>query len=293
MTTSRVRITLSIMLTVIVALSGSLWLLRDKLLLVSAAKCSAASARIFLSMGASANALDARGQVLHHSLRCRDLALITFFLEHGAAVNGRDRYGHSPLWLASAMGSKQAAALLLKHGAAIDGVEPDDSPLRAAIRNNHADLVEYLLSAGAQVSDGSTRDANALSVAASAGAADVIQQLVAAGVPVNSIDHFGETPLFHAARTDARTLGALLKAGATVNLRNPKGSTPLIEAARACRVENVGLLLDASADVSPRDAKGQSARELAAKCSNRAIVELLRRTAPTVAADEQTTNAHQ
>jgi ankyrin repeat protein len=244
-------------------------LLRDVLLLQSTAACSMRGAQVFLALGANANARMIRSQPLQNALRCGNGRLIQFLLNQGADVNGQDINGHTPLWMASAMGSHESVALLLANGAKVDGAAPDDSPLAAATRNNHVRVVRDLLAAGARTARGGAGTVSDLRIAATAGAADVIPLLIGAGVPLESTDQFVETPLFHAARANARSVKALLDAGANVGAVNRDGSTPLLEAVRSCGAESVRLLLTAGADPSIRDKAGRSAAELTEQCSNR------------------------
>jgi ankyrin repeat protein len=193
-------------------------------------------------------------------------------MSHGADVNALDVNGHSPLWMASAMGNARYVALLLAHGAHVDGAERYDSPLTAAVRNNHVAVVKDLLAAGAHPARGGGGTVSDLRIAATHGAADVIPLLVRAGVPLESTDQFGETPLFYAARVNARTVKALLDAGANPHVANGQGSTPLLEAIRGCDAEIVRLLLAAGGS-APQSIG--TATDLAQKCSDVRVLQLL------------------
>ena len=232
----------------LLALAAVTGLLRNFLLLQSTAACSMRGTQLFLALGANADAQRIRSRPLQNALRCGDPRLIQFLLNKGADVDGQDINGHTPLWMASAMGNRDSVALLLANGATVNGAVPDDSPLAAAIRNNHATVVRDLLAAGARPAHGGAGSVSDLRIAATAGAADVIPLLVGAGVPLESTDQFGETPLFHAARANARSVKALLDAGANVRAVNRDGATPLMEAARSGRADSVRLLLAAGAD---------------------------------------------
>lgn len=79
---------------------------------------------------------------------------------------------------------------------------------------------------------------------------EVVELLLTAGANPNSIDSGGESPLHLAARNGFPTVASsLLKAGADVNKAGENGWTPLHLAAKQGRSLVVPTLLDAGADV--------------------------------------------
>ena len=82
------------------------------------------------------------------------LAMITALLQAGADVNSRRRYGHTALFWASYRGNKNSVKLLLAQpGIKLDETDVDgDTALMAAAEHGHAEIVEMLLKAGANVS---------------------------------------------------------------------------------------------------------------------------------------------
>ena len=239
--------------------------MRDYLLRVLAGECSTSGVQLLFALGADPNRAGLLGPPLHHAVRCGDTAMIALMLRHGADVDGPDRRnGFTALMIASATGNRRAVTLLLDHGAKINGVIPGASPLRLAARSNRVGVVTDLLARGAKPAHGGAGVVSELHIAA----ADVVPVLVAAGIPLEGTNHWGETPVFSAARQHDRKLGALIEAGAHVNVTNNKGATPLMEALRECRSSGVRLLVAAGADVRVRDRGGKSPLEMATKCSN-------------------------
>ena len=82
------------------------------------------------------------------------LAMITALLEAGADVNSRHEYGFTALFGASYKGNKDSVKLLLAQpDIKLDEISDDgDTALMAAAEHGHAEIVEMLLKAGADVS---------------------------------------------------------------------------------------------------------------------------------------------
>lgn len=87
---------------------------------------------------------------LFRAIESVDGASVAECLKSDIEVNVRDRFGRTPLGLASTLGSTHVVKLLLEHGANPDF--PDSvgqTPLMLAVRNDRADAVAVLLTAGA------------------------------------------------------------------------------------------------------------------------------------------------
>ncbi len=98
---------------------------------------------------------------LHQAVLDNDLQLVSKFLSKGADVNqiGSRKYGYgSALHLAVREGRLKIAQLLLKRGAQVDVLDPDDfTPLHNAAWNGNLDMIKLLLEAGADI-EASTYD---------------------------------------------------------------------------------------------------------------------------------------
>jgi ankyrin repeat protein len=96
------------------------------------------------------------------------LAMVTALIEAGADVNSRHKdYGYTALFRASARGNKNSVKLLLAQpGIKVDVINIDgDSALMTAAEHGHAEIVELLLKAGANVSIVDKRAETATSLA--------------------------------------------------------------------------------------------------------------------------------
>jgi hypothetical protein len=98
----------------------------------------------------------------------------------------------------------------------------------------------------------------------------LIEVLLNAGFGVNDADFQGRTPLITAAvhAVKPAILEQLLRAGATVDATDNDGMTALMHAVQVQSVEDASLLLSHGADVTLRNAAGQSPLDLAARSSD-------------------------
>lgn len=107
------------------------------------------------------------------------------------------------------------------------------------------------------------------------GHADIVEALVEAGADIACTDGFGNDALWAACYSgDLRTIGVLMDAGIDLNRQNRVGATALIYAASAGKTEVVAFLLEAGADPDLQTEDDFTALELAA---NLEILRLLRR----------------
>jgi ankyrin repeat protein len=76
-----------------------------------------------------------------------------FISEGGVDVNGNDKYGFTPLFIASIRNNVEIADLLILNGADVNPkyIDKPDSPLLIASSLKHLEMVELLLSKGAEV----------------------------------------------------------------------------------------------------------------------------------------------
>ncbi len=199
-------------------------------------------------------------------------------LAHGADVNAAAKDGYTPLDAAVSLaddvyidtiqhlrdhggkGSTLPAAIvagdvvtarrLLTRGA--DPNTPSHNrwtPLQWAAFDGryNADIVQFLLDAGANVHG---RDALGATPLHYVGSAEFARVLIRHGAEVEARDQSGQTPLHYAAhRGDLEVIRVLLQSGAKINAQDKDGDTPLCEAVRCCGGPDViRFLLDHGAD---------------------------------------------
>jgi len=195
---------------------------------------------------ADVNALDTQGESpLHNSIRKASLALVKYFVDHGADVNRQDHDGWTPMMTAAWMDDAGIVHFLAAHKADPNGKGAAGLTPLAIASQNGKDVAAVAL-----IEDHA--DAN---------------QTVGTG---------GYTPLMLAvAGHSMPTTQALIDHGADVNARNEGGITALMIAAAANQASLVTLLIKAGADVAARDEKGETALSIARDKDGQAVIKLL------------------
>ncbi len=231
------------------------------------APANAAIVALLLEHGADADVADNSGNLpLHTALRehgANALEVVETLLEGGANPDAQEDDGSTALHLAARMGSGEAAALLLKHGAGANTVNGAGvGPLHEAIMHRAgAQLITLLLDSGADPNLSDTSGATPLqhAIAHDDGWGEVPALLLGAGADPNTPDNAGVTPLAAAAqRGNAAAMHALLRHRADVN-----AGGALLTCAADGRLDCVRLLLHYGVDVSVTDPQNRSALQLA------------------------------
>ncbi|KAJ1389823.1 Ankyrin repeat [Sesbania bispinosa] len=165
--------------------------------------------------------------------------------------------GHSQLWL----GIYQVVKILLSADASAGVINSADeegwAPLHSAASIGSLEIVEALLSKGADVNLKNDGGRTALHYAASKGWLKIAEILISHDAKINIKDKFGCTPLHRAASTGKSELCELLiEEGAEVDAVDRAGQTPLMNAVICHNKEVALLLIRHGADVDVEDKEG-------------------------------------
>jgi ankyrin repeat protein len=221
-------------------------------------------ARLLIQRGADLELKDAiRSEtVLYIVIQHHNFAIAAQLLKHGAESNAVNKWGETPLWLAS-MGENlngvRMVNLLIAHGVAIDGRLGREAPLFPAIRGWNYDVIQVLLAHGADAGIHNQRGETPLHMASRWFRGQdyrehkVVKSLLEHGAVVNATDLYGESPL-HWACGVPRDRGLfmvkfLLENGADINAISGLGFNPLQVASSRNNQSGAALLFTHGADV--------------------------------------------
>lgn len=182
-------------------------------------------------------------------------------LSVGVAVNARDSWGRSALWIAAQSAQLENVKALVEAGANVNSPSNSGkSPLRVAIESGNVQIVDHLIQKGADVDRVDQNGRTACHFAAFRGKVEILELLLKGSARYSARDKDGRTPL-HTALTGSDHVPAvecLLNHGANTLDPDNDGRTPLHYAANRGSPA-VMLLLDAGADTSIEDSSGRRA----------------------------------
>lgn len=166
---------------------------------------------------------------LHWAASGGNKAIVEVLLKHGADVNATDRCYITPLHNAAFYCKLEVAEVLIANGANVNANGCNGTPLFHALSDYDTKqevIVKLLLQHGAKVNvvqskDGSTPLHHLESK-------EIAALFIAHGADINAKDDFNSTPLHDAASRGRKdVVQLLLDAGADKTIKNNKGETPL------------------------------------------------------------------
>ena len=195
---------------------------------------------------------------LHWAVRADDADTTDLLIRAGAKVAAADRYGVTPLSLASLNANAGMIEKLIRAGADPNSANPyGETALMTAARTGSVEAVKTLLDRGAAVdAKESVRGQTALMWAVVENHPDVVRLLHQRGANINSASSVFVPPPIRADR-----VGQAAGAGITRQKSQaaPQGKmTPLLYAVRDGNLEMLQLLLELGADIKLTDANGTS-----------------------------------
>ncbi|GMH36847.1 hypothetical protein BSKO_04720 [Bryopsis sp. KO-2023] len=173
------------------------------------------------------------------------------------------------LYDASGTGDSKKVKELLSKGADLSSTHEDSryTPLHAATRFGHVEIVKILIEAGANIFARAAYGLSTLHIAVTYGQLNVIKVLIEAGANANARDNKDDTSLHSAAYAGSPELVQfLLENGAEIDARNKFGSTPIIIAAYNGNDEAIEVLIRAGADLSIKDKNGNTIEDEICQC---------------------------
>ncbi|KAI8779066.1 serine/threonine-protein phosphatase 6 regulatory ankyrin repeat subunit B-like isoform X1 [Biomphalaria glabrata] len=159
---------------------------------------------------------------------------IPVLIQHGADLEMLDSYNQTPLCSAALENQPAVAKLLIEHGANVHSVDNNGfTPLHKASIKGNVELIDHLMSAGADLNKRSTKSLQTpLMTAVYFGKLEAIKRLVHYGADTTVTDINGQTPL-HLVHSKIggdpidKILLALLEGGGRLDIRDQNHFTPL------------------------------------------------------------------
>lgn len=254
-----------------------------------------------ITEGANVNALtDKRQNALHLAAARGQIETVQVLMSKIIDINARGTCGETALMLAVLNNHKNVVDFLLSNNALMStpltgsndyhkkfNVVAGDTPLHAAIKLGHKEIVQSLLMKGVNVEDRTHQGHNALRLAAESGQVEIVQLLLDHRVDINAHDGNGVTALLLAIENNhPNVVKLLLEKGADTSIAITHrdeyqrkfpirtGDTPLNIAIILGHKDMVQDLLSKGASVNV-SIGGLNALTLAALHNHPEIVELL------------------
>ncbi|MFC1502553.1 ankyrin repeat domain-containing protein [bacterium] len=192
---------------------------------------------------------------IHDAARQGDLDKVKELVsKNPASVNETTARGMTPLHSACAGRHFEIVEYLITKGADVNALnDSHNSPLQYAAAYNQTKIVKLLLDKGARIDQQDREGDTALHNAGIYGAVDVVKQLIEGGADIHLKNSYGRTPFVLTARERGNVAAAtlLLDAGSDINSVDKYGDTGLTLAAWRGFNEFVDLLLDRGVKIPP------------------------------------------
>ena len=158
-------------------------------------------------------------------------------------------------------GHKQSFKILIDYMVNFDYRDADGlTALMRASNIGYTDIVEKIISSGADVNIKNGNGVTALMFASLNGHTDIVKKIISSGADVNIKDGNGVTALMFASQNGHTDIvKELISSGADVNIKNGNGSKALTIAATMNHAQSVQVLIDNGADVDSKDNLGTTA----------------------------------
>ncbi len=192
---------------------------------------------------------------------------VSALIELGAEIEARSSDGSTPLMICALKGDPKRVKALLDRGADVKArTARGDSALMAAATTGKPMNAKLLLDAGADPNAANRDGVTPLALATLSGDPSTVRLLIAHGADVNAANKDGWSPILLA--QGIGIIEPLVNAGANVNVAasvqsDRAGWTPVMFAIADRDSYSLRRLLRAGADLSPKNAAGQSAADIA------------------------------
>lgn len=216
---------------------------------------------------------------------CGHAGIVRYLLAHGAEVNAYDKTTLlAPIHFAAKNGHLEVLRALCEKGVNVDDwgnflSDKRVSPLCLAARYSSFQVVDYLISKGANVNFKDSDNWTPLHYAVLAGSLPTVQSLVEHGACVNDVCGSNDqySPLHCAANSGYLDIAKyLVEKGADVNLANNIGQTPLHVAVKTKHADVAEFLVSKGSYSGRKDNSGKTPEEIAVESKDWKLAQYLK-----------------
>ncbi len=217
-------------------------------------------------------------QDIHELSKKGDLIKVKALLEkEPELINKKDNKGWSPLHHTSFHGHNEVVEFLISSGAEIHALDNIGcTPLHRAALRGHVNITRLLIEAGAEINKKSTFGFTPLAFAVRSNQKKVTEYLITKGADVNLREGDGDAPLHTAAVFGRKEIVELLLSNnADINIRRRYDITPLHFAAAGGHKETIEILIERGTNINIKTRNGATPLHYALSCGHKEIVSLL------------------
>ena len=216
---------------------------------------------------------------LHFAVQEKHADVVEVLIDAGADIETKNDEGRSPLLVASISGELTTVKMLIKAGADVRATDAErDTCLIFAAHHGHTDTVRYLVALPeVDLNHQDSTNCTALHVAVQVKHADVVEVLIDAGADIETKNDEGGSPLHMPSLLGAlTTVTKLVKAGADVRATDDERNTCLILAAYFGHTDTVRYLVSLpEVDLNHQESTNCTALHVAVQEKHADVVEVL------------------
>lgn len=148
-----------------------------------------------------------KSNLLHFATYCNKEDIFNFLIRKGIDINGRNKYGDTPLMYAVLRRNVAMAKALIAKGAEVNTINEDNlTPLYNAIQSDNKELIDMLIKAKANVNLGATL----LHKAVLNNSLYALKKVIDKNTNIDPVNDYGNTPLALAIREENPEIVAYL-----------------------------------------------------------------------------------
>ena len=237
---------------------------------------------VLIDAGADIETKDDMGRSpLHWACRSGSLEVVKMLHKQGAGVCVTCNFGYSCLIFAAYHGHTETVRYLvgLKDVDVNHTAKNGWSALVCAVRQKHADVVQVLIDAGADIEARDEDLCTPLMSSCGKGELPIVKMLLKAGAEVRATDKVGRTCLIMAAgfghTETVRYLVGLPDMDVVMSIKDEEGYTAVLVAAELDSADVMKVLIDAGADIETKNNEGRSPLSMASKFGKLEVVKVL------------------